>query len=147
MADPNASAFAVLDDKIAQFRFKVADVPEAVVADVAKIIDDEQHRTMAAGQDAYGKPWQDKKDGQSFKFAQPFDVTTGALGRVIITRIRTRHTVLHHLGVAKGYKGGGREQGAPIPARQVIPVDGKIPTRWSERIRERVLRAFREATA
>ena len=147
MTDVNAAAFRALEDKIAQFRFKVADVPEAVVDDVAKIIDEEQHRTMAAGQDAYGKPWAAKKDGKSFRFAKPFDVTTGAIGRTIVTRIRTRHTVLHHLGVANGYKGGGREQGAPIPARQVIPLGGKIPARWAERIRERVLRALQEATS
>jgi len=147
MTDANASALQVLEDKIAQYRIRLADVADDVVDDVAKIIDEEQHRTMAAGQDAYGKPWQSKKDGKSFRFALPYDVTTGAIGRVIITRIRTRHTVLHHLGVAKGYKGGGREQGAPIPARQVIPVGGKIPPRWSQRIKERVLRAFQEATS
>lgn len=137
MADANASAFQVLEDKIAQFRVKLADVPDDVVEDVAKIIDDEQRRTIAAKVDAYGQPWPAKKrdDGQPFKFVSPSDVVTGAIGRTIITRIKTRHVVLHHLGYAKG-----------DTVRRVIPV-GKIPPRWSARIKERVLEAFREATS
>lgn len=136
MADANASAFQVLEDKIAQFRVKLADVADDVVGDVAQIIDEEQRRTIAAKVDAYGNPWTSKKvDDGPFKFVQPSDVVTGAIGRTIITRIKTRPVVLHHLGYARGHV-----------VRRVIPV-GKIPTKWSERIKERVLRAFREATA
>ncbi len=137
MADPNASAFAVLEGKIAAFRVKLADVPDDVVDDVAGIIDEEQRRTIAAKVDAYGAPWPEKKrnDGE-FRFVAPGDVVTGAIGRTIITRIRTRHVVLHHLGYARG-----------DVVRRVIPYGGKIPPRWSARIKERVLRAFREATS
>ncbi len=137
MADPNASAFAVLDDKIAQFRVKLADVPDAVVEDVAGIINEEQRRTVAAKVDAYGNAWQPKKrDDGAFRFVEPTDIVTGSIGRTIITRIKTRVAVLHHLGYARGNV-----------TRRVIPYNGKIPPKWSSRIRERVLRAFREATA
>lgn len=135
MADVNASAFQILEDKIAQFRFKVADVPEAVVDDVAQIINQEQRRTIAAQVDAYGQPWKAKKDADpDFDFVKPEDVVVGAIGRTIITRIRTRVAVLHHLGYARGNV-----------IRRVIPVGSKIPARWAARIKERVLRAFREA--
>jgi hypothetical protein len=140
MADVNAAAFQVLEDKIAQFRFKVADVADDVVEDVADIINTEQRKTIAAKVDPYGKAWpakQPKKgDDGAFRFVEPGDVVVGAIGRTIITRIKSRVPVLHHLGYARGEV-----------VRRVIPVGGKIPPRWSERIRERVLRAFREATA
>jgi hypothetical protein len=137
MADPNASAFAVLEDKIAQYRVKLADVPDDVVEDVADIINEEQRRTISAKVDAYGNAWTDKKvaDG-AFRFVAPTDVVTGAIGRTIVTRIKSRVAVLHHLGYARGNV-----------TRRVIPYNGKIPPRWSARIRERVLRAFKEATA
>lgn len=136
MTDVNASAFQVLEDKIAQFRVKLAHVADDVVDDVAKIIDEEQRRTITAKTDAYGKPWTPKKvDDGPFRFVKPDDVVTGAIGRTIITRIRTRSVVLHHLGYARGEV-----------VRRVIPV-GKIPPKWAARIKERVLRAFREAVS
>lgn len=136
MTDANASAFAVLEDKIAQYRVKLADVPDSVVEDVAGILDEEQRRTIAAKVDAYGQPWTPKKrDDGPFRFVEPGDVVTGAIGRTIITRIKTRHVVLHHLGYARG-----------DVVRHVIPV-GKIPPRWAARIKARVLRAFREAAS
>ena len=136
MTDVNTSAFQALEDKIAQFRFRLADVPDDVVEDVAKIIDSEQRSTIAAKVDAYGQPWKAKKvDDGPFTFVKPSDVVTGAIGRTIITRIKTREAVLHHLGYARGNV-----------VRRIIPV-GKIPPKWSARIKERVLRAFREAAA
>ena len=134
MADPNDAAFAALDDKIAQYRIQLANVTDDVVDDVAKIINEEQRRTIAAKVDAYGKPWMPKKtDDGPFRFVSPDDVVVGAIGRTIITRIKTRHVVLHHLGYARGET-----------VRRVIPV-GKIPPAWSARIRERVMKAFEGA--
>lgn len=133
MSDRNAAAFAVLEDKIAQFRVKLADVTDECVDDVAKVIDSETKRTISAHTDAYGTPWTPKKSGEEFKFATPSDVVTGAIGRTIITRIKTRHVVLHHLGYAKGNV-----------RRPVIPV-GKIPPRMLARIKATVLEHFRKA--
>lgn len=150
MADANAAAFQVLEDKILQLRIKVADVPDDVVPEIAKIIDTEQKRTIAAGQDAYGTPWAPKKrDDGDFRFVTPSDVVTGSIGRTIITRIRRRVPVLHHMGAANGYKAGGsrRTKGGKVPARHIIPLHGKLPPKWAALIKERVLRAFREATA
>lgn len=102
-ANSNASAFAVLEDKIAMLRIKLPDLPEEVVEEVAKVVDSEIKRTCAAGMDPYGTPWPTKKDGaRDFKFATPDDVITGAIGTTVITRIKTRHTVLHNNGFARG---------------------------------------------
>ncbi len=136
MADVNASGFAVLEDKIAMFRIRLADVPESVVGEVVRIADSETKATITAGTDAYGKPWPTKKDGtRDFAFVKPGDIVVGSIGRTVITRIRVRHVVLHHLGYARGHT-----------RRGVIPTKA-IPQRMGARIKAAILTEFRKAVA
>lgn len=120
----------VLKNKIAMFRV-LADVPDSAVPLVAAVIDRETKRTIAAGSDAYGNAWPAKKVGGSdFTFAKPSDLVTGSIGRTIITRIKTRHTVLHHNGYARGEV-----------VRRVIPID-VIPPAMAREIKRAVLGEF-----
>lgn len=132
MADP----FKVLADKIAQFRFSVADIPDAMIPDVVSAIAAEQTKTIDASQDAYGVPWPAKKSGDpAFSFVSSSDVQVGAAGRVVFIRLKSRVPVLHHLGYAKGHT-----------ARAVIPV-AKMPPAWSRRLIDIANRKFAEATS
>lgn len=132
MSDP----VKVLGDKIAQFRLQLANIPDAVIPSVVSALADEQTKTIAAGQDAYGSPWTPKKkaDG-AFTFVKPEDIQVGAVGRIVFIRIKSRVPVLHHFGYAKGNI-----------ARGVIP-SGRMPSAWSKRILDIANRAFREAAA
>jgi hypothetical protein len=151
----NASAFRVLDTKIAMFGL-VADVPTTCVPAVAAAIEKESHRTIAAGTTPDGVAWAPKKDGKDFKFVKASDIAVGAIGRIIITRIKTRHVVLHHLGYAWGYRGGvvksalkavgiSTSDTGAIVARQVIPTAGRIPRTMSAVIKQAVLLEFQKA--
>lgn len=132
MADP----FKVLADKIAQFRFSVADIPDAMIPDVVSAIAAEQTKTIDASQDAYGVPWAPKKSGDpAFSFVSSSDVQVGAAGRVVFIRIKSRVPVLHHFGHAKGHV-----------TRAVIPV-AKMPPAWSRRLLDIANRKFAEATS
>lgn len=135
MSDPNAAGFAALEDKIAMFRVRMANVTDECVADVAAVMSSEKDRTIGAQTDAYGVPWKPKKvDDGAFRFVKASDVVIGSIGKTIIMRIRPRVVVLHHNGFAKG-----------DIARPVIPVGGKIPPRMATRIKATVLAHFRKA--
>jgi len=135
MADVNSIGFAALNDKIAMFRVKLSDVAEGAAPAVSAALLEEQRKTIAAQTDAYGGAWTPKKiDDGDFRFAKPADVVAGAIGNTIIVRIKERVVVLHHNGHARGNV-----------ARRVIPYGGKIPPRWSARIKAIVLEHMRKA--
>lgn len=126
MADPG---FRVLQDKTAMLRVVTEQLTDACVADVAKVIDSDVKSTIAAGTDPYGKPWPAKKDGTPFRFVSAADVVTGSIGSTIITRIKTRHVVLHHFGYARGHV-----------ERQILPQNGKVPDRMARAIKAAIVR-------
>ena len=120
----------VLNSKIAMLRV-VADIPDSAVPAVEATIDRETKRTIAAAQNAYGRAWPVKKVGGSdFSFVKASDIVTGSIGRTIITRIKTRVAVLHHLGYARGEV-----------RRGVIPVD-TIPPVMAREIKRTVVAEF-----
>ena len=129
----NAAAFRALDSRIAMLKI-VADLPDECVPAVADAIDKETKRTIVASTDPDGVPWKPKQDGGGFRFVTPSDIVTGAIGRTIITRIKTRHVVLHHLGYARG-----------DVERRVIPV-GRIPSRMNDAIKKAVVAQFERIT-
>lgn len=119
-----ADAIKVLESHRAMLRL-VADgtMTDQAVADVATAVDRFVKGTIAAGTDSYGVPWAPKKDGTPFRFVKASDVVTGAIGRTIITRIKTREALLHHYGYARG--------GVKRP---ILPL-GKLPPKLVAQIR------------
>jgi len=126
MTDP----VRVIESQIAMLRLIAENVTDECVAEVAKAVDSDVKATIAAGTDAYGKPWTPNKDGTPFRFVAASDVVTGSIGRTIITRIKTREAVLHHHGFARG--------GVKRP---ILPI-GKLPPRMQAAIKAAAVRAM-----
>ena len=132
-AAQNAAGFRALESRIAMMKVLV-DLPDECVPGVARAIEQEAHRTLAAGTDPDGKAWTPKQDGGAFRFVKPSDIIVGSFGRTIITRIRTRHVVLHNNGYARGEV-----------ERRVIP-SKRIPASMAVAIKRACVEEFRKLT-
>lgn len=131
----NAAAFRALDSRIAMMKVLV-DLPDECVPAVARAMEQETHRTIAAKTDPDGKPWPAKKDGGTdFSFVKASDIVVGSYGRLIITRIKTRHVVLHNNGYARG-----------DVVRRVIPTKS-IPKPMAAAMKRACVEEFRRITA
>lgn len=130
----NAAGFRALDSQIAMLKVLV-DLPDACVPGVARAMEQETHRTIAAKTDPDGTPWPEKKSGGSdFTFVKASDIVVGSFGRTIITRIKTRHVVLHNNGYARGFV-----------TRRVIP-SKSIPRPMVAVIKRACIEEFRKIT-
>ena len=87
-------------------------MPDAAVKEIAKVVEKDLNRTLAAGQAPDGTPWKLRKDGGKPLQNARNAIAVGAVGNTIIIRLRGRSNVLHHFGYARG----GIE-------RQIIPTE------------------------
>jgi hypothetical protein len=133
MAD-NASAFRILDDRIARLRV-VANLPDDAMPDVAAAIAKDVDRQIAAGETPDGKPWEPRQDGGAPLRNIGKHISVGIVGRTVIVRIRSKHVVLHHFGFNRG-RGTPKEK-----QRQILPI-GKIPASMARAIREAIGERF-----
>lgn len=134
----SAAAEAAVGDLVARLR----QVPQ-MSTDAAKAAAVElkalQDATIAAGQDAYGMPWTLTQQGKV--------PLTGAAGAVTITASGNQiHVdlagieVAHHIGWAKGYKGGTAMRRPIIPENRTASKGhaasgGKgLPRKWADKI-------------
>lgn len=101
--------------------------------DVAKILESETRRTIAAGTDAYGKAWRETRDGELPLQGAAGEIRAGAIGRTAVITMRSVH-VRHHRGWAQG----GVQ-------RAILPTD-KIPPRAVVRITAALTQRFQAAT-
>ncbi len=130
----NAAGFRALDSQIAMLKVLV-DLPDECVPGIARAMEQETHRTIAASTDPDGVPWPPKKDGAGFKFVKASDIAVGAFQRTIIMRIKSRPVVLHNNGYARG-----------DVVRRVIPV-GRIPARMAAQMKRAAVEAFNRITS
>lgn len=130
----NASAFRILDDRIARLRV-VSDLPDEAMPYVAKAIGKDIDRQVAAGKSPDGKTWAPTKDGAPALRGIGKHIAVGIVGRTVIVRIRSKHVVLHHFGRNRG-RGNPQDK-----RRQILPV-GKIPESMASAIRAAVEKRF-----
>lgn len=110
------------------------DMPSECVAEIAKVVETELSKTLAAGEAPDGTKWAPRKeDGKRALKDARSKVRVGSVGNVVIVRMTDRPTVLHHFG-----NGRGRVQ------RQVIPID-VVPPRMEAAINKAITKVGRKA--
>ena len=130
----NAAGFRALESRIAMMKVLV-DLPDECVPGVARAIEQETRRTIAAKTDPDGTPWPPKKTGGTdFTFVKASDIAVGSFGRTVILRIKSRPVVLHNNGYARGFV-----------MRRVIPTKS-IPKPMAAAIKRACIEEFRKIT-
>jgi hypothetical protein len=117
-----------LDDIIARVR-RMPELAKRAAPDVARAVEDELARTIAAGTTPDGKPWQATKDGARPLANAANAVAVAAVGTTIHIRV-TGPEARHHLGRAKGGV-----------VREIIPTNG-IPAPMGAAIRDAITEHF-----
>ena len=126
------SGFTQLDKMIGRLDLLI-DMPGECVGEVAKVVEAELSKTLAAGEAPDGTRWAPRKeDGKRALKDARSKVRVGAVGNVVIVRMTDRPTVLHHFG-----NGRGRVQ------RQVIPIDS-VPPRMEAAINKVIAKVGRK---
>jgi len=95
-----SDGFADLDAMIARVR-ELPELGRKAAPEIAEALEQEIEKTIAAGTDSLGNPWQAREDG-----GRPLATAAKALvvvpvGTRIVARL-TGHIARHHLGRAKG---------------------------------------------
>ena len=121
---------AELDALIARVR-KLPELAQRAAPDVARVVEAELHRTIAAGTTPYGEPWKLTQDGAKPLVHAADALAVVAVGTTIYVRL-TGPEARHHLGRGRG---GVK--------REVIPTRG-IPPRMAAPIRAAIGRCFTE---
>jgi hypothetical protein len=123
-----------LDDMIARLR-KLPELAAIAAEDVADVLDEELHATIAAGTAPDGTPWAPTLEGKRplQNAGRAGTLFVQAVGRVVYVRL-TGPEARHHRGIARGRK-----------VRQIIPGAGRLPPRLAAAV-QRVI-AARFATA
>ncbi len=122
-------SLAELDDMIARVR-RLPELGTRAAPDVARVLEAELHRSIAAGESPEGKPWQLTKDGRVPLTGAAKALGVAAVGATIYVRL-TGPEARHHLGRARG----GIE-------RQVIPTE--LSPRMAAEVQEVLARHFAE---
>jgi hypothetical protein len=128
----NAAAYEMMDRMLNKLR-SIPGLAKESAPDIAKALKVEISKNISAQQDPYGHKWREGEDGGPVLKGALKAVDVRAVGSVIIIDL-TGPEVMHHLGSAKGYKGGSSKQGGfrrpiipftklPGPMRQVT---GKV---------------------
>jgi hypothetical protein len=118
----NAAAFAKLD-AYATFLRKLPELNHDAADEVAQEFQAKIESNVAAQVDPYGHPWRPGKDGEPVLVNAAKQVTTKASGTKI-TMTLDGVEVLHHVGRARGYRGGSGKLGGF--RRSIIPFS-KLP--------------------
>ncbi len=109
----NSAAFETLQQAIDGLNSLADGASKELPTEVAKALDTEVRKTIAAGTDPDGKPWQPTRDGQQPLKGAASTLRTTAMGKRVVQSISGHHA-LHHLGRA-----AGGIQRAIIPMRAV----------------------------
>ncbi len=125
--------FAELDAMIARIR-KLPELAKSAAPDVARAVEAELHRTIAAGTTPDGKPWAPKQDGGKPLGGAAEALTVVAVGSTVLVHLRGPEA-RHHLGWAKGGT-----------ARPIIPVKD-IPPAMVTAIKAVLAKHFSAAVA
>lgn len=139
MAD-NSAAFAALDEQLERLR-KVESMNEDCAHDVAEGFQQKVEENVANQVDPYGHAWRTAKDGLPVLINAASHVTNVAKGTAIETSLNNPVDVRHHVGSARGYRGGSGKLGGF--RRSIIPFS-KLPGPFKAVIRERLQKRFNE---
>ena len=126
------SGFTQLDKMIGRLDLLI-DMPGECVGEVAKVVEAELSKTLAAGEAPDGTRWAPRKeDGKRALKDARSKVRVGAVGNVVIVRMTDRPAVLHHYGNGRG-----------CAQRQVIPIDS-VPPRMEAAINKVIAKVGRK---
>jgi len=125
-----SDGLAELDAMIERVR-RLPELGKRAAPEVARVVESELHRTIAAGTTPYGEAWPLTQTGTRPLTHAANAVAVVAVGSTVFVRL-TGPEARHHLGRGRG---GVR--------REVIPTRG-IPDRMAEQIRTVLGDAFRE---
>jgi len=139
MAD-NSAAFAALDAEL-ELLEKVQTINEDCSRDVAEGFQQKVEENVANQVDPYGHAWPPGKDGRPVLINAASHVTNVAKGTTIETSLNNAVDVRHHVGSARGYRGGSAKLGGF--RRSIIPFS-KLPGPFKGVIRERLQKRFNE---
>lgn len=95
-----ADGYTVMQSWISKLR-KLGHAPEEVAADLAPEIRAEITRTVAAGTDAYGAPWQPTADGRQPLQGAASGLGVSAVGNRVLAALRGVYA-RHHYGRVRG---------------------------------------------
>lgn len=137
MAD-NSSAFAALDEQLERLQ-KLESINEDCSREVAEDFQQKVEENVANQVDPYGHAWQPGKDGLPVLINAASHVTNVAKGTTIETSLNDEIHVRHHVGSARGYRGGSSKLGGF--RRSIIPFK-KLPGPFKAVIRERLQKRF-----
>jgi hypothetical protein len=132
MAD-NDAGLAALDAQIARLRGLAGFGRQAAPA-VAPVVRAELERTIAAGQTAYGEPWEAKADGGAPLAGAAAALAVVPSGSTVVIQVRGPEA-RHHRGWVKG----GR-------TRAIIPTK-EIPPAMAEAIKRVLVERFEQVMA
>jgi hypothetical protein len=121
-----------LDAMIATIK-KLPDLGKQAAPDVARAVETELQRTIAAGTTPDGEPWKLTKDGDRPLTGAAKAVAVVAVDTTVFVRL-TGPEARHHLGRGRGGV-----------TREVIPTKA-IPAKMASAIRDVLLRHFTEQT-
>lgn len=129
----NADAFAKLDEMIERVA-SVKDLARRAAPDAAEAVSECLQRTVAAGADPSGTPWQARKDGGTPLTTIGSRIKVVAIGSRVFVAI-DGYVGRHHLGRARGGV-----------ARHVIPTPAApLPPAIEAAVRKVLVRHFRQA--
>lgn len=113
---------------------------DAAIRDIADAIERFLAESIANGTDAYGEPWTLTKDDRVPLRNAMSGISVRAAGRSVVVALDGVE-VLHHIGIAKGYKGGTKMRRPIIPENHSASAKHKgtrekgFPKHWEEEIR------------
>lgn len=137
MAD-NSAAFAALDAQLERLR-KVETLNEDCAHEVAEGFQQKVESNVGNQVDPYGHPWRPSQDGLPVLINAASHVTNKAAGTTITTILNDPVDVRHHVGSARGYRGGSNKLGGF--RRSIIPFS-KLPGPFKAVIRETLTKKF-----
>lgn len=124
-------------DGMAERLREIPGAGQAIAEVAAPLLLAENQRTANAGQDSHGEPWEPTKAGGRPLRNAAAAIRVVAQGpRIAISLVGIE--VAHHIGWARGYRGGTEIRRPIIPEKSSgsgVPIPQGIPPKWIEILR------------
>lgn len=117
-----------LDEHIARLR-KLPDLSKIAAPTVARVVEAELERQIAAGTDPQGKAWEPRQEGGKALATGAAALTVYPMGTKVVCKLKG-HVARHDLGTAKGGL-----------VRQILPTKG-LPPRLARAVKEATFEVF-----
>jgi hypothetical protein len=123
--------YAVLEDMIRRLEQLPATLVAEALPDVARVLETETERTVAAGTDAYGKPWAPTANGELPLQGTPSALRVGVVGDTAVIRVGGHHA-RHHKGFVRGGKRRGILPVVTLPPRMANAIRRVLEQRFTK---------------